>query len=295
MVHNIMTEILYSIIIPHYNLPLLLTKLLDSIPRSKEFEVIVVDDKSDKYLEEYAACKQKYSESNIRFYDNDSEKKSAGTCRNIGLLHATGKWILFADADDYFVENFLDILLKEKDREEDVIFFFPTSINIDSGEMADRHIEFSNILNAYLEEPTEENELVLRFHMVTPCCKMIRHSLITDNNIVFGTSKVANDVLFCRQLGVYADKIAVVRKEIYVITLREGSITYIMDSDQFLERTQVFVDSTVFVRNHVTPERYKKIGYNGRYLLHILRVNHLGMRAFWNMVWMFWKNGIRIW
>lgn len=290
-----MAEVLYSIIIPHYNTPLLLTKLLDSIPRRKDFEVIVVDDMSDKYLDEYSACKLKYSDHNIRFYNNDSEKKSAGTCRNIGLLHATGKWILFADADDYFVENFLDILLKEKDREEDVIFFFPTSINIITGEIADRHIEFTNILNAYFEDPTEENEIALRFHLVSPCCKMIRRSLITDKNIIFGTSKVANDVLFCRQLGVYADKIAVVKEILYVITLREGSITSFMDNDRFLERTQVFVESTVFVRNHVDHEQYKKIGYNGRYLLHVLRENHLGIRALRSMVCMLWKNGIRIW
>ena len=36
----------YSIIIPHYNIPSLLRRCLDSIPHRDDVQVIVVDDKS---------------------------------------------------------------------------------------------------------------------------------------------------------------------------------------------------------------------------------------------------------
>ena len=37
----------YSIIIPHRNIPLLLRRCLDSIPRRMDIQIIVVDDNSD--------------------------------------------------------------------------------------------------------------------------------------------------------------------------------------------------------------------------------------------------------
>lgn len=42
-----------SIVIPHYNTPDLLQKLLDSIPVDEGIQVIVVDDKSDRDLNIY--------------------------------------------------------------------------------------------------------------------------------------------------------------------------------------------------------------------------------------------------
>jgi len=39
--------IYYSFVIPHYNTPDLLQRLIDSIPQREDIEVIVVDDNSD--------------------------------------------------------------------------------------------------------------------------------------------------------------------------------------------------------------------------------------------------------
>lgn len=46
-----------------------------------------------------------YKDTNVEIYHN-SKKKGAGTCRNIGLERARGKWLLFADSDDLFLDNF---------------------------------------------------------------------------------------------------------------------------------------------------------------------------------------------
>lgn len=40
-----------SIIIPHYNTPELLYKLIDSIPQSPDVQIIVVDDNSNHHLQ----------------------------------------------------------------------------------------------------------------------------------------------------------------------------------------------------------------------------------------------------
>lgn len=46
-----------SVIIPHYETPLLLEKLLDTIPTEESIEVIVIDDCSVKYINEYQDVK----------------------------------------------------------------------------------------------------------------------------------------------------------------------------------------------------------------------------------------------
>ena len=96
----------FSIIIAHYDIPDLLMRCLKSIPVSEDIQVIVVDDNSpdaDTYLERYPELSRPYLEF-IRAQKNGG----AGYARNIGLDHAKGKWLLFADADDFFVGNMYD-------------------------------------------------------------------------------------------------------------------------------------------------------------------------------------------
>ena len=89
-----------SIIIPHFNKPDLLEKLLLSIPQDKiDIQTIVVDDQSEtSYFNEVEKLKNKY---NFELYQNQIQK-SAGLCRNLGLQKAKNTWIIFADGDDYF-------------------------------------------------------------------------------------------------------------------------------------------------------------------------------------------------
>ena len=111
----------YSIIIPHYNIPELLIRCLKSIPVREDIQVIVVDDCSpdaDTYMSRFPEL----SRPNLEFYSTQ-KGGSAGRARNVGLDHAKGKWLIFADADDYFTDK-LDFFLKEcVNCEEDIIYF----------------------------------------------------------------------------------------------------------------------------------------------------------------------------
>lgn len=95
----------YTIIIPHHNIPELLKRCIDSIPNNPEIQIIVVDDNSkdgDNYLKKYSFLNR----DNLLFIST-KEGRGAGYARNIGLSKARGKWLLFADADDFFTNNFL--------------------------------------------------------------------------------------------------------------------------------------------------------------------------------------------
>ena len=111
----------YSIIIPHKGIPDLLMRCLRSIPVSEDIQVIVVDDNSadaDTYLDKYPELSRPYLE-----FIRTKTGGGAGYARNVGLDRAKGKWLLFADADDFFVEDMHDIISSYVDSEADVIYF----------------------------------------------------------------------------------------------------------------------------------------------------------------------------
>src|SRR5690554_6731034 len=88
-----------SIIIPHYNNPQGLLRLLNSIPIRNDLDIIIIDDEST--YDNQIQIKEIIRKFKYRFYINNN-LNSAGTCRNIGIEKSVGKYLLFADDDDYF-------------------------------------------------------------------------------------------------------------------------------------------------------------------------------------------------
>src|SRR5699024_1357028 len=134
-------------------------------------------------------------------YINDSSVKGAGACRNIGLKKAIGKWVLFADSDDYFTDNFYSIVKNYFDLETDIIYFTPTSINLNDGTLAKRHLPFKERIIKYINNPTLETENILRYRFSPPWSKLIRRDLISDNKIFFDEVIASNDVMFSTKVG----------------------------------------------------------------------------------------------
>ena len=120
------SEITFSIIIPHKNIPDLLQRCLNSIPYRKNLQVIVVDDNSDSDIVDFNNFpKWNYPNYNVFF---TKEGKGAGYARNIGLRYAIGKWILFVDADDYVLPSIDTIFNEYILSDADIIYFNPISV-----------------------------------------------------------------------------------------------------------------------------------------------------------------------
>ena len=211
----------YSIIIAHYDIPDLLMRCLKSIPVSEDIQVIVVDDKSpdaDTYLERYPELSRPYLE-----FIRASKNGGAGYARNIGLDHAKGKWLLFADADDFFVGNMYDIINTHVDSDADVIYFQKRAVYSDDiNRKSPRSGYLDRIMDIYLKTG---DELPVRTRHHVPWGKMIKKSLIENYNIRFDEIKYSNDLLFSTYVGCYAKKIKAVDNILYIVTFRESSMT----------------------------------------------------------------------
>jgi glycosyltransferase involved in cell wall biosynthesis len=98
-----------SVIIPVYNAAEFLEKSVQSALQFEEVkEVILVEDKStDNSLD---ICKKLAGENPrvLLFQHPDKENHGAAASRNLGIEKATGSYITFLDADDYYLPNRFD-------------------------------------------------------------------------------------------------------------------------------------------------------------------------------------------
>lgn len=212
----------YSIIIPHKNIPDLLRRCLDSIPLREDVQVIVVDDNSDPEIVDFKQF-PRWEGKNYDLYLT-KEGKGAGYARNVGLQHAVGKWVLFADADDFFSEEFDDLMDEEVGAVEDVVFYdYKNVLSDDVSKGVERRIWYKEFFSDYLKGKigSEDN---LRTEVVVPWCKFIKRDVVEEHKIRFDEVKWSNDVYFSAMVAVKARKVRVNSRIGYVLTERIGSL-----------------------------------------------------------------------
>ena len=211
---------LFSIIIPHYNIPDLLIRCLKSIPISEDIQVIVVDDNSpdsDTYLERYPELSRPYLE-----FIRTTKGGGAGYARNVGLEHAKGKWLLFADADDLYVENMYEIILPHIDSKADILFFKEKSVLSDDINKTIKRVEHLNkLIDDYLRTGCDT---YIRLRYCQPWAKMIRREFVESHLFRFEEVEYSNDNFFSFCIGYFANEIEIVNRVLYIYTFRENSL-----------------------------------------------------------------------
>ena len=234
----------YSIIIPHFNIPDLLGRCLRSIPEREDVQVIVVDDNSpgnENYLRDIPELSRK----NVEFYVT-KDGLGAGHVRNVGLSHAKGKWLVFADADDFFSENINSILNDYCDAQEDVLFFNTCScLSDDIGQIINRSYD---ILFRNYEETGDRRWFSICYPQ--PWGKIIRRQLVIDNGISFQETMANNDLLFAVKTGSLAKTIKVVNSLMYWYTFRMGSLSVSKNLEpisKLLDRVKAYYSCQLFL------------------------------------------------
>ena len=201
-------EYTYSIIIPHKNTPDLLNRCVDSIPIRDDAQIIVVDDNSD------VDKKPKIERMGVEVILLDAEQsKGAGRARNIGLEHAKGKWLLFADADDYYTEHLNDLL--DKYAQEDVIDIVYLNACIFSEDGVVRPWKIEWLIQNY-QKGKRYSEKYLRYSVWTPWTRMVSHKLVEENQLKFDEIPVGNDLVFGLECSLYSKTIEVENTPIYM-------------------------------------------------------------------------------
>lgn len=148
-----------SIIIPIYNVEKYLTDCLNSVchQTKEDIEIICVDDcstdDSSKVIDEFAQ-----RDDRIKVIRNQENRGLLYT-RKVGVLAATGKYIMFLDGDDFYSEDACEIAYDQIENESVDILQFGINI-INKGNAPQYEVDsFSNFVIPYAGKIDKESVL----------------------------------------------------------------------------------------------------------------------------------------
>ena len=216
-----MNKINYTFIIPHKDSPELLKRCLNSIPHRNDIQIIIVDDNSNENIvnfDEFPGNDVKLAE--LYFTKTN---KGAGYARNYGLKYAKGKWILFADADDFYTENLSNLLDKYVDDNVTDIVYLNSQIIHD--DYSTEPYIFNSYIHKYLSN-SFYSKMVIKYGVWTPWTRMVKKAIIDKNQLKYEEIPIGNDLLFCLKCSKYANTMSVEKNIIYnYYRPQKGSIT----------------------------------------------------------------------
>lgn len=214
MQNKSLRDVKVSVIIPVYNNEKYIERCLKSTINQtlKEIEIIVINDAS---TDNTKALLEKYSDK-IQVINLDSNLGPGGA-RNIGINAARGEYIGFVDSDDDIKKNMYEVLynicLKTKYDMVDCAFF---------NEFANQNMR--TIGNNSLGVLSIEKKKRLILHSGFIWSKIIKRSVITDNNIRFRENCIYEDIDFIKIVCLYCRNVGATSKILYNYRNNESSI-----------------------------------------------------------------------
>lgn len=233
---------LFSIIVPIHNTPAeYLRECIESSINQKtdDIEIILVDDGSDAYCGEICL---EYDARNPQIKYIRQENKGASVARNVGLMNATGEYIVFLDSDDIIPDGFLrniknriiecgtpDILMYgygSKYRSRTLDRLLPSKKKLD--------LNKNNLILATLGEYSE----FLPYDAGNIWAKVIKRSVIEEHNIRFPEGVIrGQDTVFMLYVYYYCDHVSFVPIIGYYYRKNDRSISHrfnpqIVDMDE---------------------------------------------------------------
>ena len=248
---------LITVIIPVYNVEKYLEKCLKSILEQdyNNLEILLIDDgstdNSSKILDDYAKI-----DGRIKVIHKANDGVSSA--RNIGLKYAKGKYICFADSDDYLSKDYVSYLYN-------LILKYDADISLTTK-------MFGNFNEKQIRKDSHEvyngiktTEFILTYKIpIGVYCKLFKTSLIVNKNIFFNEDLfIGEGFNFNVDCFQRANKVAIGNKKIY-----------------YYRRDNSTSATTVFSKNKCL---------NGLYALDVMKQNFIVDNAGINIAWNFAK------
>lgn len=250
-----------SVIVPVYNAERYLIKCINSIMNQsfkESYELILINDGStdrsediiDKKIEEFG---------NDKIIKVNQKNGGQGSARNAGIKIARGEFITFVDSDDYIDKEML------KDLYEKVV-------NENSDLVICDYIEEIDDKKIYKKSLYKEIDDVKKEYVLTvagPCSKLIRTSLIKDNDLYFPENMIYEDLAVMPIVGAIANKVSYIKKPYYYYYIRDNSSMRQMEYSSKLK--------CIFKAMELLEEKFAKNNLELEYAeeLEFLHIEHL--------------------
>lgn len=227
-----MSEILFSVIVPVYNVERYLRQCIDSILAQtyRDFELILVDDGSQDssgiICDEYAA-----KDSRITVIHKENQGQISA--RRVGLKKSSGQYICFVDSDDQvsdeLLQNVADIILGFS---SDVITFKWIRADMNGNPLC----EETPIFNEGEIEKEEYFQKMLSSASLNSLCKKICRRTLFDLDADYSEYykiRSGEDLLQTLPIIYAANKFYYLNKALYIYRMNPQSITHIFKKDDY--------------------------------------------------------------
>lgn len=215
----------FSVILPVYKVEKYLRECVDSILSQSytDFEVILVDDGSPD------SCPQicdEYAQNDARVKVVHKKNGGQASARNAGLEVAQGDYICYIDSDDYLIDNkVLERLADKTVSNPDIVHYKFVEWFESDGHIAPCRFDYN--------VPTEGRSLAEVYcdlvdkdaYYNSAWSKIIKRSLLMDNNIRFEEGIVGEDNEWYYHVVMVAKELLLLDESLYVYRRRSGSTT----------------------------------------------------------------------
>lgn len=212
-----------SIVTPLYNSFHMMERGLAVLAKQKnaEIELILVDDcsKDDSFqkAQEYA----KTCSFDMIVLQNE-KNGGPGVSRNNGLLRATGDYITFMDSDDYFSDDFTEVLVPILDSGADCVIFDYQNVDSAGSKLScGRSIALPELKEGWIN--TKE---AFVFTQGTTWGKIYKRELVEKSGARFGEYFRNEDTVFTKHAIACAEKVWYCSKPLYQYVQYEGSLMH---------------------------------------------------------------------
>ena len=203
-----------SIILPCYNAEEHRRQCLDSIVGQtlRDTEILCVDDgSSDSTLD----ILREYRDRDDRFIIIEQKNAGAGAARNAGLRRASGTYLSFLDADDFFAPDMLEKAVRAAEEyQADYIVYNSDQYHQDKGAFVSvpwviRQADLPPYMPFTYRQLTDN---VFLTFVGWAWDKLYRRSFVLEHGLWFQEQRTSNDMLFVFSALVCARRIAVVNE-----------------------------------------------------------------------------------
>lgn len=237
---------LVSVITPVYNAEKYLRKTINSVLNQslgmENLEYILIDDgstdSSRDILLEYSS---KFDNIIVVFLKRNTG--TPGRPRNIGIQLASSKYMTFLDADDWLEPNGLEVLSTILEETSDD-YAVGKTIQIQAKGKSIIIGEHESCKERRSESPFSIPHI---FHHLGPRARMIKTSVIKDNQIFFPEMKFAEDKQFFIDVLTHCQSISTTQHPIYYLNRIDNQNTRLSNQTNIIQKT----NCNLKVINHI--------------------------------------------
>ena len=263
-----------SVVVPIYNVERYIGELVESLIRQtlKEIEIILVDDGSPDNSGEIC---DKYAANDNRIKVIHKSNGGVSSARNDGLAVAQGEFVIFCDSDDWLpLDAFAkmydeakrtsadvtigDVYIAE-DNSNKLVHFYEKSFVTDDRIFISKLIQ-ADFYRTYCPMPPKEGAA---FGYGGPWNKLVRRSLILENEITFDTSVkgIFDDIIYTAYVLANAKRIAYIQEPVYYYRSLSISITRTYKPQAIEQNKAIFKSWEVFMAKYDENGLFQKPFY----------------------------------